>query len=353
MAKPKVAFLIESEFEDSEFQIPFKALKQAGALVTVLGSRMNDEYTGKRGKVSIRPDATATEVRSEDFDAIVIPGGAAPDKIRTNPNAVRLILDAMGQDKLIAAVCHGPQVLIEADALRDRQATGFAAIRKDITNAGAHYVDEAVVVDGNLITSRCPADLAMFTMTLLNRLELPLGAAESSATHDLWQVAEAWGGSTKADIVAALNTALTGERYTLSAFEKYDEKISDPEAKLAVREAAISKRQHVTLLEERLEALDEKASWQAIGGEMLATLQTFLQSSNDLEILRQALGDIQTGMVDAKRLAKQLTDPTTAELMLQIQQNLERHEEHLSTVYRSRAGANVQAPKPTTIAITA
>jgi hypothetical protein len=90
------------------------------------------------------------------FDAVIIPGGMAPDKMRRNPNTVGFVQDAMQQGKLVAAVCHGPQVLIEGDLLRGKQATGFIAIRKDMINAGANYIDEPLVIDGNLITSRQP-----------------------------------------------------------------------------------------------------------------------------------------------------------------------------------------------------
>src|SRR4051794_33720967 len=111
----KVAILIEQNFEDSEFQIPYTALQEAGAEVTVLGSRMNEKYAGKQGKASINPDGTTTEALAEDFDAVVIPGGMAPDRMRTNMKTVRFVQDAVEQNKLVAAVCHGPQVLIEGE----------------------------------------------------------------------------------------------------------------------------------------------------------------------------------------------------------------------------------------------
>ncbi|MBV9959089.1 MAG: DJ-1/PfpI family protein, partial [Acidobacteria bacterium] len=126
--KTKVAILVEKNFEDSEFQIPYTALQEAGAEVTVLGSRVNEKYAGKQGKVSIKPDATTTEMRAADFDAVIIPGGMAPDTMRTNMKTVRFVADALEQGKLVAAVCHGPQVLIEGDLLKGRRATGFRAI---------------------------------------------------------------------------------------------------------------------------------------------------------------------------------------------------------------------------------
>src|SRR5918999_3264838 len=148
----KVAILIENHVEDSELQIPYKALRDAGAEVTVLGSRVNEKYTGKNMKVSIEADATTTDALASEFDAVVIPGGMAPDKMRTNMKTVRFVQDAVEQGKLVAAICHGPQVLIEGELLQGKRATGFRAIRKDLQNAGANFVDDPIVVDGNLIT---------------------------------------------------------------------------------------------------------------------------------------------------------------------------------------------------------
>ena len=352
----RVAILLEDKFEDSEFQIPYTALKGAGVTVTILGARMNDEYQGKRGEVLAKPDATATEVRSEDFDAIVIPGGMAPDRIRANPNAVRLVMDAMAQNKIVAAVCHGTQVLIEADQLRGKQATGYQSIRKDMQNAGATYINEPVVVQGNLITSRRPSDLPVFTTTLLTRLGLSLAPTEmpdiTDQTYEWWKLGEAWGGSTRLDIVNAINTALTGEHYTLKAFEQYVERASDQELKVVLAEVRKTKHQHVQLLEQRLAAFNEQPSWQTIGSEAYATLQGWLQSNEDeMAILRRAIGDVQTGVVDAYRLCTQLTDPITVEIMEQIESNLARHEERLGDLYRARMGSAVQPPMPTTFSV--
>jgi protease I len=352
--KTRIAILIENGFEDSEFQVPYTALKRTEAEVVVLGTRMNEEYNGKQGNVSIKPDATTTEVLSDDFDAIFIPGGHAPDHIRINDQAVRLVMNAMAQGKLIAAVCHGPQVLIEADQLRDKQATGFRAIRKDMQNAGATYIDQPVVVDGNLITSRRPGDLAMFTTTLLSRLGLSMEETlpdPADETYDWWQLAARWGGSSRQDILNIINTALVGERYTLGTFRQYKEKISDVEANVVFSEVMTAKESHIERLETRLWQFDEEVSWQAVGSEAFATLQGWLQSSNEHEILRRALGDLQTGLVDATRFSAQLTDPVTSSLLDRIAGNLAQLEERVGDLYRARSGGNVEAPMPTTMAV--
>lgn len=351
----RVGILIENQFEDSEFQVPYTALQQAGATTVVLGTRMNEEYRGKQGKVTIAPDATLAEVRAEDFDAIVIPGGVAPDKIRVNPYALRLVADAIAQDKLVAAVCHGPQVLIDAELLQGKQITGFRAIRKDIQNAGATYVNDALVVDGNLITARQPGDLALFTTAILNRLGLTIEGTllpdTSDRTYDWWQLAEQWGGSSRQDILNALNTAIIGERYTLAAFKQYGERVTGAEISLVLNDIVATKERHVALLEQRLHGFGERVTWQAMGSEAFATLQGWLQATtDDVSVLRRALGDLQTGTVDAYHLATQLTDPASVELLEQIANNLEQHEERLAELYRARLGKQVQPPMPTTMA---
>lgn len=353
--KKRVAILLENNFEDSEFQLPYNALQQAGATIVILGTRMNDEYKGKKGKISIAPHATAAEVRSQDFDAILIPGGAAPDKIRRNPNAARLVLDAIAQNKLIAAVGRGPQVLIEADRLRGKQATGFRAIRKDIQNAGATYINEPVVTDGNLITSRQPSDLPMFAATILNRLGSIVEGTNlpeaSNLSYQWWKLGESWGGSSKSDIVNALNLAIMGEGYTTAAFTEYEKRATDIELQVVLREILTTKQRHVALLENRLRHFGEDVTWQAMGSQALATLQSWLQSNRDEpEIMRRALGDVQTGIVDSSGLCVQITDPATAEILEEIGTNLSLHEQRLAELYRDRLGANVQAPMPTTFA---
>ncbi|KAI9129778.1 DJ-1/PfpI/YhbO family deglycase/protease [Acaryochloris sp. CCMEE 5410] len=351
-----VAILLENQFEDSEFQVPYTALLQATAQVKVIGTRMNDEYQGQGGNVSHKPDATTTEVRAQDFDALVIPGGSAPDRIRTNPQAIRLVTDAINLGRLVAVVCHGPQVLIEADLIRDRRVTGFRAIRKDIVNAGGQYLDQPVVMDGNLMTARRPSDLPVFTTMLLQELGLTIPGKPlpliTDQTYPWWELGELWQGSSKQDILNALNTAIVGERYTLAAFQKYKEQATNADFRILVQEVIATKHRHVELLEYRLRDFGETVTWQAIGSEPLVALQSWLQSSDDESLMRRALGDLQTGAVDALHLSTQLTDPQTAELINQISDNLQHHVEGLGELYRARWGGKaVKPPLPTTMAM--
>jgi deglycase len=347
----KIAILIEKNFEDSEFTIPYNALKAAGAEVSVLGSRMNETYAGKQGKASIKPDGTTTESRAEDFDAVIIPGGMAPDTMRTNMKTVRFVQDAVEQGKLVAAVCHGPQLLIEGDLLKGKRSTGFRAIRKDMQNAGADYVDEPLAVDGQLLTSRRPSDLPIFTTAILRRLglknenELPV---ESSSEAEWWKLAEEWGGSAKSEIVDGLNTAIRGERYAVTAFEHYAEKATDAEIRSLLNEIRATKQAHIQKLETRLSELGEKESFQAAGSGAWATLKSWLQSNSDVAILQRALGDLQTGVVDTNNLLNSLTDPATAAIFDKMEEDIAKHEQRVADLYHARTGKETEAAKPTT-----
>ncbi len=347
----RVAILMENQFEDFLFQVPYQGLKQAGAEVTIVGSRMNEEYHGKRGKVSCKPNDTATEVRAADFEGFVIPVG----NIRANPFVVSLIADAMAQEKAIAVVGYGIQVLIETDRLQGKRVTGLQSLRKDIENAGAKYIGGPVVDDGNLLTARRPSDIAILTNSFLKYLKLEI-KEETPANHrnhsfDWWKLAETWGGSSRRDIVNALNTAIIGERYTLEAFKQYSYRAKDEELRQILQEINTTKQNHVQSLETRLyDAFNERVTWQAVGSETYAALNSLLQSSDEMSILRRALGDIQTGVIDTYHLCHQLTDPLTVAIFDEIKEDLSQYEQRLAELYRSRSGDKIQPPMPTTIA---
>ncbi|MBD2102113.1 DJ-1/PfpI/YhbO family deglycase/protease [Leptolyngbya sp. FACHB-261] len=353
--KPRVAILIEEKVEDAEFRVPHTALTKAGAEVVVLGPRMNEEYQGKQGKVSVKADGTTTEARAKDFDAVIIPGGMAPDRMRTNLKTVRFVQDAVAQNKLVAAICHGPQVLIEGDLLQGRRITGFYSIRKDIQNAGAEFIDESLVIDGNLLTSRRPGDLPVFTTAILNRLGLTVPDTTLPEENDRdagwWKLGEEWGGSTKSEIVSAINTGLAGERYGLEAFEHYEQRATDSELRAACREICAQKQQHIRRLEARLGVLGESISLQAAASGAYATLKNWVQSSgDDISLLRRALGDLQTGVVDTYNLRNQLTDPATTEIFADMEVDIARSEQRIADIYHALVGSGGTAkpPQPTT-----
>jgi protease I len=170
---PKALIIATNGFEQDELFKPREALLDAGVEVT-LASLSRDpiqgEKHGEKGE-SITPDALVSEVRADDYDALVIPGGVAnPDKMRTYRNAVKLVRDFLFAKKPVAAICHGPWLLAEAEALDGRTVTSWPSVRTDLKHAGATVVDKEVVVDGNLITSRKPDDIPAFNRELLAQL---------------------------------------------------------------------------------------------------------------------------------------------------------------------------------------
>jgi protease I len=170
----KVLIIATDGFEESELFGPREILLSRGAEIVLaspdikpIQATVHDD-PGK----TIRPDITLDQVRAEDFDALVLPGGVRnPDHLRTNETAVSLVRAFAEQGKPVAAICHGPWLLVEADVLRGRTATSWPSIRTDLRNAGANVIDEPAVTDGNIVTSRKPDDVPAFTEALISLIE--------------------------------------------------------------------------------------------------------------------------------------------------------------------------------------
>jgi protease I len=165
----RVAILVEQQYQELEVWYPYYRLKEAGATVTFVGTEAGVSYPSKLGYPA-KSEKAAKAVSADDFDAIVIPGGFAPDFIRRDPGSIQLVKDMAAKGKILAAICHGPWVLCSTTALKGKKATCFFAIKDDVINAGAHYVDEETTVDGNLITARKPDDLPAFTLAVIRAL---------------------------------------------------------------------------------------------------------------------------------------------------------------------------------------
>jgi protease I len=166
----KIAVLVDEMFEDSEFRVPYDRLRQAGHQVDIVGLEAGKQITGKKGKEKIEVEKAVRDVTERDYDALVIPGGYSPDHLRTSIDAVRFTRAMAMADKPVAAVCHAPWMLIEADLADDLQVTSWPSIKTDLINAGARWIDREVVVDGNIITSRKPDDLPAFSDAILREL---------------------------------------------------------------------------------------------------------------------------------------------------------------------------------------
>ncbi len=165
--KRKIAILATDGFEESELTVPLKALKEAGANTVIVSPDRKAIKSWKDGNLGkeIDVDMTLDSANSDDFDALLIPGGVInPDKLRDNEKAVNFVKGFFKESKQkpVAAICHGPMVLINAEAVAGRTMTSFSSIKKDLKNAGANWVDREVVVDKGLVTSRTPEDLEPF-----------------------------------------------------------------------------------------------------------------------------------------------------------------------------------------------
>jgi protease I len=167
----RIAFVVGQDFEDSEFKKPYDELREAGHEVEVLGVKAGETMKGKKGKEEIKIEAAATDKDPGSYDAIVIPGGYSPDHLRTDKGVVSFVQRAVQADKIIAAICHGPQLLIEADAVEDKKLTSWPSVRTDLLNAGARWLDKEVIVDGKLITSRKPDDIPAFVAAIREQLD--------------------------------------------------------------------------------------------------------------------------------------------------------------------------------------
>ena len=167
----KVAFILDEMFEDSEFKVPYERVKEAGHEPVIIGLEAGKKLEGKKGEEKITTEKSIDEVSPNDFDALVIPGGYSPDKIRTNPKMGAFTKAIYEADKPVAAICHAGWMLAEADIIKGKTVTSWPSIKTDLINAGAEWIDQEVVEDGNLITSRKPDDLEAFTKTLLAQLE--------------------------------------------------------------------------------------------------------------------------------------------------------------------------------------
>lgn len=164
----KIAVFVAKMFEDLELWYPALRLREAGATVDLVGPEVAT-YTGKHG-VPATADRSIHEVSAQDYDAVIIPGGYSPDHMRREPRMVEVLRELHDAGGLVATICHGGWMLASARVLEGRKVTSFYAIRDDLENAGARWVDEEVVVDGNLVTSRTPADLPAFCRTIIQRL---------------------------------------------------------------------------------------------------------------------------------------------------------------------------------------
>jgi protease I len=166
----KVAVIVTDMFEDVEYTGPADGFRSAGHDLVHIGLEKGSTVKGKKKGTPVTINQAVDGASVEDFDALLIPGGFSPDKLRADAAAVDFVRDFMKSGKPVFSICHGPQLLITADVLKGRKVTGWTSIIQDIKNAGAEFIDQEVVEDDNLISSRNPNDVPAFTKAALARL---------------------------------------------------------------------------------------------------------------------------------------------------------------------------------------
>lgn len=167
----RVAFIMDNLFEDSEYRVPYDRVKEAGHEPVIVGLEAGKKVEGKKGKETATTDVAIQDVSADEFAAVIIPGGYSPDLIRSNEKMVALVRDNHGAGRPTAAICHAGWMLAEAGIISGKTVTSWPSIRTDLVNAGADWVDQEVVEDGNIITSRKPDDLEAFSKAILVQLE--------------------------------------------------------------------------------------------------------------------------------------------------------------------------------------
>ncbi|HZJ83200.1 MAG TPA: type 1 glutamine amidotransferase domain-containing protein [Clostridia bacterium] len=166
----KIAILLENLFDERELIYPYYRLLEEGYEVHLVGPDKDTDYSSKTGLVETSTHSSG-EISSKDYDAVIIPGGFSPDYMRRSKATVDFVRDMDRENKLIGAICHGPWMLVSSCDLKGKKVTSFSSIKDDLINAGAKYMDEEVVEDGNLVTSRTPKDLPAFLKRIIEKLK--------------------------------------------------------------------------------------------------------------------------------------------------------------------------------------
>jgi protease I len=243
----RAVVLAEKMYEDLELWYPLLRLRGTGMAVHVVGTGSEKTYTSKHG-YPVQVDTTADLVSAKDIDAVIVPGGYAPDHLRRYPAVLQLVRDAFNQGKVVAAICHAGWVLASAGILKGRKVTSVPAIKDDMINAGARWVDKEVVQDGNLITSRKPDDLPAFTDAII----AALGGIEAAGLDKVTE---------KTSALEALRMAIQAEEAALKFYSMAMQRVTDAEAKNVFNTLAKEEERHRRIVQDEYQRLTLNPDW--------------------------------------------------------------------------------------------
>jgi len=247
LAGKRAVILAEDLYQDLELWYPLLRLRGTGMDVQVAGTGSASTYMGRHG-YPVEVDTTVDQVKAKDIDAVVVPGGYAPDRLRRYPAVLKLVREAFEQGKVVAAICHAGWVLVSAGIVKGRRLTSFSAIKDDLVNAGAIWLDEEVVQDSNLITSRQPSDLPAFTDAII----AALGGVEAGGLEKVTE---------KTGPLEALRMAIQAEE---AAFEFYSlavQKTKDAEARNIFHHLAQEEERHRAIVQDEYNRLTMNPEW--------------------------------------------------------------------------------------------
>jgi len=237
----------ENLYNEFELWYPVYRLRGTGMTVEIVGTGSASTYTSKHG-LPVQVDASADQINVKDVDVVVIPGGYAPDMLRRYPAVLKLVRDAFNAGKVVAAICHAGWVLASAEILKGRKVTSVAAIKDDMVHAGAAWVDQEVVQDGNLITSRKPEDLPAFTDAII-------AAVGGGEVAGLEKVTE------KTSAVDALRMAVQAEESAFKFYTSAMQRVKDAEAKNVFHTLAKEEERHRKIVQDELQRLTVNPDW--------------------------------------------------------------------------------------------
>jgi len=240
----RVAILAENTYQELELWYPALRFREEGAEVKIIGTGQ-PTYTSKLG-YPVTVDAAADQVSAKDFDAVIVPGGFAPDQLRRYPAVLKLVREAFEQGKVVAAICHAGWVLASAGILKGRKVTSLPAIKDDVTNAGATWLNEPIVRDGNLITSRVPDDLPFFCRAIIQAMgggDVSADVAETTSAKDAFAI------------------AIRAEEQAAAFYQAAVKRTDDPQAKNMFLELAKEELKHKANLEKEYAHLRDDPNW--------------------------------------------------------------------------------------------